>query len=100
MASHAAVGVDDDLATGQTTVAHRASDYEVAGRVDVVLGVGMQQLGRDHILDDLFHHRFAQIFQADVRVVLGGQHDGVDTHDLAVIVAAGHLGFGIRAQPA
>ncbi len=71
MTRHAAVGVDDDLATGQTAVAHRAADDELAGRVDVVLGGGVQQFGRDHLFDDLFHHRFAQVRLADVRVVLG-----------------------------
>ena len=43
MARHAAVGVDDDLAAGQAAVAHRAPNHEVTGRVDVVLGVGVQQ---------------------------------------------------------
>src|SRR5690349_14700947 len=33
--SRAAVGVDDDLATGQAGVAHRAADHELAGRVAV-----------------------------------------------------------------
>src|SRR5690606_17147902 len=39
VAGHAAVGVDDDLAAGQAAVAHRAADHELAGRVDVELGV-------------------------------------------------------------
>ena len=34
MTGHAAIGVDDDLATGQTGVAHGATDDELAGRVD------------------------------------------------------------------
>ncbi len=35
----------------------------------------------------------------DLGIVLGGQHDGVDTHHLAAFVAAGDLGFRIRTQP-
>src|SRR5690606_10688808 len=42
MAGHAAVGVDNDLAPGQAAVTHRPADTELAGRVDVILGVGMQ----------------------------------------------------------
>src|SRR5690606_23444735 len=38
---HTTVGIDNDLATGQATVTHRPADHEVAGRVDVVQGVGM-----------------------------------------------------------
>ncbi len=99
MAGHAAVGVDDDLAAGQAAVADRAADDELAGRVDVVLGVLVQQLGRQAVLDDQLHHRFAQVALLDVGVVLGRQHHGIDTGDLAVLVAAGDLALGIRAQP-
>ena len=34
MAGRAAVGVDDDLASGDPGVAHRPPDLELAGRVD------------------------------------------------------------------
>ena len=55
MPAHATVGVDDDLAAGQTAVPVRTADHEVAGRVDVdlVLVVG-ELLGHDradHLLD-------------------------------------------------
>src|SRR5690606_438599 len=96
---HTAVGVDDDLASGQAAVAHRAADDELAGGIDVELGVLVQQFGRDHVLDDQLHHRFAQVGVLDLGIVLGGQHDGVDTHHLAAFVAAGDLGFRIRTQP-
>jgi hypothetical protein len=45
--THAAVGVDDDLAPGQTRVAQRTTDHETPGRVDVYLDV-------------LVHHAFGQ----------------------------------------
>src|SRR5690606_29215740 len=96
---HAAVGVDDDLAPGQAAVAHRAADHELAGRVDVELGVLVQQFGRQHVLDDQLHHRFFQVGLADLRVVLGRQHHRVDAHHFAAVVTAGDLGFGVRAQP-
>ncbi len=99
VAGHAAVGVDDDLAAGKAAVAHRAADDELAGRVDVVLGVLVQQLRGQAVLDDQLHHRFAQVALLDLGVVLGGQHDGVDAGDLAVLVAAGDLALGVRAQP-
>ncbi len=96
---HAAVGVDDDLAAGQTTVAYRATNDEVAGRVDVELGVLVQQVRRNDVLDDQFHYAFAQVFVGHIRVVLGRQHDGIDADHLAVFIAASDLGFCIRAQP-
>src|SRR5690606_31254011 len=45
MAGVAAVGVDDDLASGQTGVAHGAADLEPTGRVDQqaeVTGINVQ----------------------------------------------------------
>ena len=83
MTRHAAVGVDDDLAAGQAAVAHRATDDEVAGRVDVVLGTFVQQFGRQGVLDDQLHHRFLQVFLRNLRVVLGRQYHCVDACDLA-----------------
>ena len=53
MATHAAVGVDDDLASGETAVAVRAADHEVAGRVDVDLVVVVGELLGDRRPDDL-----------------------------------------------
>ncbi|MNZ56764.1 hypothetical protein D3C78_747170 [compost metagenome] len=63
------------------------------------LGVLVQQFGRQHVLDDQLHHAFAQVGVLHVRVVLGGQHDGVDADHAAVFITAGDLGLGVRAQP-
>jgi hypothetical protein len=94
-----AIGVDDDLAAGQAAVALRAADDEAAGRVDQILDFALDQFGRQHRLDDVFDHRFADGFERHVRRVLGRQHDGVDAVRLAVDVADGDLAFGVRTQP-
>src|ERR1035437_7668234 len=39
VASHAAVRVHDDLASGQTGIAHGSADHKTPGGIDVVLGV-------------------------------------------------------------
>ena len=53
VAAHAAVGVDDDLAAGEAGVAHRSADHEASRGIDVVLGVGIEQIGRDGRLNDV-----------------------------------------------
>ena len=69
---HAAVGIDDDLAPRQTTVTHGPADHEFAGRVDVVLGLGLEPAGiGQHRLDDLLHHRLVERGFAHIRTVLG-----------------------------
>ena len=49
----AAVGVDDDLAAGETAVAVRTADDELAGRVDVIIDVAGDQFCRQDRRDDL-----------------------------------------------
>ena len=42
--SHAAVGVDDDLASGESGVAHGAADDEASRGIDVILRVFVEQV--------------------------------------------------------
>src|SRR5262245_54276822 len=57
VAAHAAVGVHNDLAPGQPGIAHGAAYDETPRRVNVILGVGVEQAGwdggLDHVLDDI-----------------------------------------------
>jgi len=94
-----AVGVDDDLASGQAAVALRAADDETAGRVHQVLDVALDQFFRQHRFDDLFDGRFADLLQRHLGRVLGGQHHGIDGVGFTVHVLDGHLRFCVRAQP-
>ena len=95
----AAIGVNDDLATGQAAVAVRTADDEAARGVDQVADVVANQFLRQHRLDDLLDHRFGDLGVRHFRVVLGRHHHGVDRHRLAVDVLDGDLALRIRAQP-
>jgi hypothetical protein len=97
----AAVGVDDDLAAGEAAVALRAADHEASGRIHEVLDVpGDRDLLRvQHRLDDLLDHRLLDVLVLDFRVVLRGQHHGVDLGRLAVHVLHRDLALRVRAQP-
>lgn len=72
-----AVRVDDDLATGETGVALRAADDEVAARVNVHDRVLVEILLRNHNFHDLLHDLRAQLFQRDLLRVLHRDDDGV-----------------------
>src|SRR4029453_5878640 len=50
--SRTAVGVDDDLAPGDSGVPIRPADLEAAGRVDVIDGFVPEQVRRHHARDD------------------------------------------------
>ena len=98
MTTHAAVGVDDDLATGQTGVAHRSADDELTGRVDVELGLGVDETRGDHRLDDLLHDELTEGALLDVAAVLARDDDGVDAARPAVDVLDRHLRLAVGAE--
>ena len=83
-----AVGVDDDLAPGQPGVAHGPADDELAGRVDVELGLLelriVQTLGQhrpDDVVDQVGPHERVDV---DAVLVLGGDDHRRDELRLAV----------------
>ena len=96
------VGVDNDLATRQTTVSLGATDHKAACGVDQVAGV-FEPLFGQHGFDDFFNHGFNKgglHFGAIalLRAVLGGKHHRVNAVGLTVDIAHGHLALRIRAQ--
>src|SRR5512144_2722350 len=50
----AAIGVDDDFATGQTRIALWTTHDKTPRRIDQVFSVLVQHPRRDHLLDDIF----------------------------------------------
>ena len=71
--AHAAVGVDDDLAASEAGVAHGPADDEAAGWVDVVLGVGVEELGGDDSLDDVLEDFCAELGRCRLLLRVGSR---------------------------
>ena len=99
MVGGAAIGVDDNLASGQTAITYRSPDHETTGGVDQITGVLGDHLGRQHRFDNFFNNGFGQFLVADGRIMLGGENDGVYGQWLAVFIVHGDLGFRVRTQP-
>ena len=95
----AAVGINDNLAPGQTGVARRPADDKAPGRVDEIAGVRRQHFRRNHGADDVLHHRRVNVRVGDFGVVLGGDDDGIHRHGLTVLVGNGHLRLAVGPQP-
>src|SRR5450755_747610 len=62
--AHAAVSVDDDLAAGESGVAHGSANYKAAGGIDVVFGIFVEQMGRNDVLDHMLQNVGTQFFVA------------------------------------
>ncbi len=99
MTGHAAVGVDDDLASRQACVAHGSTHHEATRRVDedlvVVVGELLGNYRADHVLDQIgADHGVA----ADAVVVLSRDEDGAKPDRTASLVVEGDLGLGVGPQ--
>ena len=121
MRALAAISVDDDLTAGETRVAVRTADDELAGGVDVVFNVVVEEGEHflaelrlyarnenvDHVLADLGEHLLVGFELCLARlvlgfhevVVLGRDDDGVDALRHAVVAVLNrHLALGIGAE--
>lgn len=98
VASHAAVSIDDDLASCESAIAHGAADNKASCGVDVIEDLGGEQVGGDDFFDDFFDDAFADGFVADVGAVLRRDYDGGDFFGFTVFVADGDLGLSVRSE--
>ena len=100
VASHAAVGVHDDLAAGETGVAHGAADDEAARGVHVDLAVVGERhpFGLEDRADDRLDDGLAQRVLFDVLGMLGGHDHLLNRRGRPVDIAHGHLGLAVGAQ--
>ena len=98
MTGHAAIGIHDDFPPGQTGIPLRTADDEPAGGIDVVDGVFVQQVSRNHRFDYVFQDVPAQLFHGNFRSMLGGDHNGIHADRFVVFIFHRHLGFTIRTQ--
>ena len=93
-----AIGIDDDFAPCQATVAIGAADEELTRRIDVPHGVGgnptLRQGVRHVWLDDLANFRRWQVFIN----MLMRDHDLRDADGLAILIAYRHLALGVGTK--
>ncbi|ETV94787.1 hypothetical protein H310_11742 [Aphanomyces invadans] len=98
-----AVGINDDLATGQTSITVRATNDETARRVQVVHGLVIEVLFRDDGENHVVHQVPVDLFVGHIRAVLGRDDNGVDTLGdhaaIDLLVFDRDLGLAIGADP-
>ena len=100
MRGRAAIGVNDDLAPGDASIAVRPADLKAAGGVDVIFGLAQQDRGDDlrhHALDIGVEFGFTRALVIPCGVLGGDDHGGA-AHRQAAFVTQGHLRFGVGFQ--
>src|SRR5690606_4382168 len=99
VAARAAVGIDNDLATGQPGVTHGAANHEGARRVDEELGVAAHELcAFEHGTNDLALNVSVQLRLRDLPLMLGGEHNGLDADRTVAVVTDCDLRLPVRSQ--
>ncbi len=99
MTSHAAIGVDDDLAAGESGVAHGPADDEASRGIDVVLGVFIEQVRGNHGLNHVLQNARAKFVVAHVLGVLGRDDNRIHAKHFALrIIFNCDLGFSIGTK--
>ena len=98
MTADTAIGIDDDLATGQAAVTLRPAHDEPSRRIDVVGRLVVAQVFRDDRADDLLEEILADDRTRDLIAMLGADDYRVHAMWSTVHVLDGHLGLAVRAQ--
>ena len=97
MTAHAAVGIHNDLASGQPRIAGGTANDKSAGGIDVIHNIIRKEAGGNNLFDHILHQRFQCLF-LHIRGVLVGDNNGGHADGLAVLVLHGNLTLGVRAE--
>ena len=102
MSSPSSVGINDNLAASESGVSLRASDDEGTAGIKDVTSID-EPFFRDGFLDDFVDEVLSDFLVGDIRVVLGGDEDGVDasrnTFNANVFVLDSDLDFSVGSDP-
>ena len=81
-----AIGVYDDLTTGQSAVAVRSADHETSGRINEKFGICVDHVcGQDRI-EYVFFNVLMNLLLRYMLVMLGRQNDSFQTDRLAILI--------------
>ena len=96
----AAVGVLDNLASGEAAVAHGAAHDKTSGGIDEDVAVLFieEAGGFEHGADDLALHGLDDVGLGRALGMLGGHDHVVDAHGAAVLILEGDLGLAVGTE--
>src|ERR1700730_13079017 len=98
MPRHTTVGVDDDLASGKTSVGGRTADYELATWVDHYLRAGIHHHAFEDGVDDQRPHSLCDVLLARARGGVGRPDHRLDSLGLSVFILDSDLRLSVRPQ--
>ena len=76
----------------------RSADNKAAGRIDEVLGVLIHKVLRKDRINDILAHILVDLLLCDIRVMLGGNDNRVDSCNLVIVVLDRDLALSVRTK--
>ena len=102
MGSPSSIGINDNLTSGEPGVSVGSSNDEATRGVEMVNGLVVKVLLRDHRFDDVIHKSLSELFLGNIFRMLGGDDNGMDAlwdrDAVDKFVLAGNLGLSVRAD--
>src|SRR5713101_5280982 len=96
MASHTAIGINDDLAAREASITHGAPGYETACWVNKKPGGVIEQVSGNDRLDDMLDHVQANLLLIYIIGMLRRDNNSIDTHWTTIFILYGDLALTIR----
>ena len=97
--AHSAVGVANNFAPGDASVAFRAADDEPASRINQVGCFLVDPFRWHHFFDQEFDQGFADFLLFHIGCVLRRNHHGCGAYRFVAVIFDRNLGLGVGSQP-
>ena len=99
MACRSAIGINDDLASGQAAVAVRAADHKTSGRIDEKFCILIYHICRDNGIKYILPDICVNLLLCHVLIMLSREHHCIQTGRTSVLVVLHrNLCLSVRAQ--
>src|SRR5437588_12419828 len=95
MTGHATIGIDDDLAPGQSSITHWTTSDKASGGIDEDPGVAVEHVGRDGGLNDMFDDIIANLLWVHIVRMLCRNHHRINPYWTPIFVLNGDLTLAI-----
>src|SRR5947209_16265789 len=97
MTGHATIGIDDNLAPGQASIAHRAASDKASGGINEDSGVAVEHMGRDGGLNNMLDDIIANLLWIHIVRVLRRNDHRINPDGTSIFILNGHLTLAIWA---
>ena len=95
MAAHSSVGIDNDLASGQSSIALGATDHKTTGWINEISGTRVDPIQWDDPFNGSLDQGLANLFVLNVSSMLGGDNNCIYPDRTIALILNRNLGLRV-----